>query len=116
MLGPLDVQVLTNRTMEVQKTQGAMLRQPQDEAEIAKTRLDQEIQKQAQQVRRKDQMVDGRIDDQEESGQNRGYRDGERKQSENNAHAQQEGIDISVGDSEVKKRLEFRGQVIDIEV
>ena len=60
MLGPLDVQVLTNRTMEIQKTQGAALRQPQDERERAQIRLEQEIQRQERQVHRKEQMVDGR--------------------------------------------------------
>ena len=79
MLGPLDVQVLTNRTMEIQKTQGAALRQPQDERERAQIRLEQEIQRQERQVHRKEQMVDGRIDQRQQ--RSRGERNFKQKRT-----------------------------------
>ncbi|HEY8344372.1 MAG TPA: hypothetical protein VIL66_04170 [Bacillota bacterium] len=109
MLGPLDVQVLTNRTMEIQKAQGAALRQPQDEREIAQIRREQDIQRQERQVRRKEQLVDGRIDQrQQRSREERSFKQ-KRTPVEEKARTLPEKNDAQ------SQKADFRGRIIDIQ-
>lgn len=71
MLGPFDVQVLVNRTLDVQKLQGNVLHQQEDESEVQKNRLDNQIRKEEKQVRRKSEAVHGRIQGEEREQQAR---------------------------------------------
>jgi len=64
MIGPLDTQVLVNRTLEVQRIQGNANQIPEDENQKQKERLDNQIQTQAQRVQRKSEIVQGRIQEQ----------------------------------------------------
>jgi hypothetical protein len=112
VLGPLDVQVLTNRTLEIQKTQGAALRQPQDEREMAQVRIDQDIQRQERQVRRKEQIVDGRIDHRQ-----RRQKGQEEKGDQKKRPPVEEAAQTLSGKSKTStQKAEFRGRIIDIEV
>ncbi|NLW56909.1 MAG: hypothetical protein GX050_09930 [Firmicutes bacterium] len=105
MLGPLDVQVLVNRTLEVQKLQGNILQQQEDESEIQKNRRDNEIRKAEQQVRRKSETVQGRI------------QEGGREQQAPGRQAQKRKF---AGKKEEKqsppKQQEGKGRFIDLEV
>ena len=53
MVQPIDLQVLLNRALEVQRTQAVTLRQPVEESENFKNRTNQEIEEEERQVRRK---------------------------------------------------------------
>ncbi|HHU51494.1 MAG TPA: hypothetical protein GXZ36_06715 [Firmicutes bacterium] len=109
MLGPLDVQVLTNRTMEIQKTQGAALRQPQDERERAQIRLEQEIQRQERQVHRKEQMVDGRIDQRQQRSR------GERNFKQKRTPVEEKAQTLPEKNDAQSQKADFRGRIIDIQ-
>ncbi|NLY88895.1 MAG: hypothetical protein GX085_04665 [Firmicutes bacterium] len=104
MVQPIDLHVLLNRTLEVQRTQAVTLRQPQEESEIFKNRTNQEIAEEERQVRRKKEKVHGRVE--EEKNRFR-ERDGRGKQGKKRQDA-----------AETKKqRLEKgKGQLIDMEV
>ncbi len=105
MLGPLDVQVLVNRTLEVQKLQGNILQQQEDESEVQKNRRENEVRKAEQQVRRKGEAVHGRIQDggreQQASTRQNQKRESAGKKEENRSSA---------------KQLEGKGRFIDLEV
>ena len=62
MVQPIDLQVLLNRTLELQRTQAVTLRQPQEENEIFKNRTNQEIAEEERQVREKEK-VHGRVEE-----------------------------------------------------
>lgn len=63
MIGPLDVQVLVNRTLEVQKLQGNAMHLPEDENENFKQRLNNQVKREEKQVSRKSEIVHGQIRD-----------------------------------------------------
>lgn len=111
MLGPLDVQVLTNRTMEIQKTQGAALRQPQDEREMAQIRREQDIQRQERQVHRKEQMVDGRIDQRQRQQRGREERNPKQKRTP----VEETARTLPEKNNAQSQKADFRGRIIDIE-
>ncbi|NLY91250.1 MAG: hypothetical protein GX081_06535 [Firmicutes bacterium] len=64
MIGPLDTQVLVNRTLEVQRIQGNANQIKEDEDQNQKERLDNQIRTEAQRVQRKSETVQGRIQEQ----------------------------------------------------
>lgn len=104
MVQPIDLQVLLNRALEVQRTQAVTLRQPQEESEIVKNRTNQEIAKEERQVRRKKEKVHGRVEEEKNRFRGRENRDGQGKK-------QQAAI-------YTKKRIpeKGKGQLIDLEV
>ncbi|HHT04673.1 MAG TPA: hypothetical protein GXZ97_00200 [Hydrogenispora sp.] len=63
MIGPLDTQVLVNRTLEVQKQHGGAIQGQEDEEEIRKERLNNQISREEQRVQRKSEIVHGRVQD-----------------------------------------------------
>jgi|SRR5690554_1977559 len=105
MVQPIDLHVLLNRALELQRIQGVALRQPQDENEAFKNRVAQEITEEERQVRRKREMVDGRIH-KEEEGRNRERRErgGERRRNHSHSTAPK------------RDRINGKGQIVDLEV
>ncbi|HBK68350.1 MAG TPA: hypothetical protein DDZ91_06895 [Firmicutes bacterium] len=104
MIGPLNVQVLVNRTLDVQKQQGHSLNVIEDENKILKNRLDNQIKKEEQQVRRKSETVQGRVQD-----------DHSRKEERDSQH---QGKNFS-GEQPSKKdgkQTDWKGRFIDMEL
>ncbi len=104
MVQPIDLHVLLNRVLELQRLQGVALRQPQDENETFKNRIAQEVIEEERQVRRRKEIVHGRIHEEERS--NRGQREpaGEKKRQR------------SRSPSSERNRKDDRGLIIDFEV
>ena len=104
MVQPIDLHVLLNRALELQRIQGVALRQPQDENEAFKNRVAQEITEEERQVRRKREMVDGRIHKEEGRNRERRERGGERRRNHSRFTAPK------------RDRINGKGQIIDLEV
>lgn len=114
MLGPLDVQVLINRTLDIQKIQGAALKQLEEEDEAHKQRRLQEVEEEERQVRRRNQIVEGRVDDQEKERSSGGQKGNARRrtaQSKILTSASTDDLSQSGTDP-----LGLKGRIIDMEV
>jgi hypothetical protein len=108
MVQPIDLQVLLNRTLELQRTQAVTLRQPQEENEIFKNRTNQEIAEEERQVRRKKEKVHGRVEEEKNRFRGRDARGDEEKEhqkkQERYAAAKKDGLEKE------------KGRLIDMEV
>ncbi|NLW08340.1 MAG: hypothetical protein GX036_00600 [Firmicutes bacterium] len=104
MVQPIDLQVLLNRALEVQRTQAVTLRQPVEESENFKNRTNQEIEEEERQVRRKKEKVHGRVEEEKNRFRGRDSRDGQKKKRQ--------------GAADTKKHWpgKEKGQLIDMEV
>ncbi len=104
MIGPLDVQVLVNRTLEVQKLQGNAMHMPEDENENFKQRLNNQVKREEQQVRRKSEIVHGQIRD-----------DGKRKEERDNKHEKNKSSNEEMTKEKLKSNG-LKGRFIDMEL
>ncbi|HHU82658.1 MAG TPA: hypothetical protein GXZ26_06610 [Firmicutes bacterium] len=104
MVQPIDLHVLLNRALELQRTQAVTLRQPQEESEIFKNRTNQEIEEEERQVRRKKEKVHGRVEEEKNRFQGRGGRGEQGKKRQGSAGAKKQGLEKE------------KGQLIDMEV
>ncbi|NLC53985.1 MAG: hypothetical protein GX770_08480 [Firmicutes bacterium] len=109
MIGPLDTQVLVNRTLEVQKQHGATLQGREDEEQIRQERLNNQINREEQRVQRKSEVVQGRIQDEGKHRESDTQPQGERKtKKEKKEDEQQSRRD--------KDRNDWRGRFVDLEL
>jgi hypothetical protein len=105
MIGPLDVQVLVNRTLEVQKLQGNAMHLPEDENENFKQRLDNQVKKEEQQVRRKSEIVHGQIRE-----------DGRRKEEMDKKNEEKRNSKDEMKKKKTKSTNGLKGRFIDMEL
>lgn len=104
MVQPIDLHVLLNRALELQRLQGVALRQPQDENETFKNRVAQEVIEEERQVRRRKEIVHGQI--QKEESSNRGQRESSGEKRRHRSRSPSSG----------RSRKDDRGLIIDLEV
>ena len=104
MIGPLDVQVLVNRTLDVQKQQGHSMHVIEDENKVLKNRLDNQLKKEEQQVSRKSETVQGRIQD-----------DHSEKEKRDSQHKGRSFPREQPSEKDVKQN-EWKGRFIDMEL
>lgn len=114
MLGPLDVQVLINRTLDIQKIQGAALKQPEEEDEVHKQRRLREVEEEERQVRRRNQIVEGRVDDREKERSLGGQKRNAQRRSTQGKISTSASTDLPFR-SEADP-LDPKGRIIDLEV
>ncbi|HHW12421.1 MAG TPA: hypothetical protein GXX33_05405 [Firmicutes bacterium] len=108
MIGPLDTQILVNRTLEVQKQHGGVLQGLEDEEQIRKERLNNEINREEHRVQRRSEIVHGRVQDEGKRRGNNAPPKGEKK-----AKKEDEPQNAR---SRSKDRHEWRGRFIDLEL
>ncbi|HHT48631.1 MAG TPA: hypothetical protein GXZ98_04985 [Firmicutes bacterium] len=106
MIGPLDTQVLVNRTLEVQRIQGNANQVLQDEEQNQKNRLDNQIRTGEQRVQRKSETVQGRIQEQGKHGEGQSRQKKEEKAKKRVAKERRPE----------PNRNEWRGRFVDIEL
>lgn len=106
MIGPLDTQVLVNRTLDVQRIQGNVNQIIAEESQIQKERLDNQIRTEAQRVQRKNEASPGRIQEQEKRREEYPQPKRERKPKTPEAKEEKPG----------KNPQEWRGRYIDLEL
>lgn len=107
MIGPLDTQVLVNRTLDVQKNQGNAIQVLEDEEQIRKERQENQIVRDEQRVKRKSEIVQGRIQDQ---GKERERNTRQNKKDRNNKTA------VEQRKGRGKDQNEWRGRFVDLEL
>lgn len=103
MVQPIDLHVLLNRALELQRIQAVALRQQQEENEIFKNRTNQEIAEEERQVRRKKEKVHGRVEEEKNRSREKGGRGQQGKERQNFARAKNQN------------REKGKGQIIDME-
>lgn len=108
MLGPLDVQVLINRTLEVQKIQGNVLRRPEEEGEVFKERVAREVKDEERRVRRRSQVVSGRVDDKERQNSHK-------REDEEDREGRSAEREVPTG-SRRKNPAYYKGSIIDFQL
>lgn len=106
MIGPLDTQVLVNRTLDVQRIQGNVNQIIEDESQIRKERLENQIRTEAQRVQRKNEIVPGRIQEQDRRREEYPRPNKKRKAKAGEAKAEKPG----------NNSREWRGRFIDLEL
>ena len=106
MIGPLDTQVLVNRTLEVQKQHGGAIQGLEDEEQIRKERLNNQIIREEQRVKRKSEIVQGRIQDEGKRRESYARPKGERKAKKEEEQQSVRG----------KDRHDWRGRFVDFEL
>ncbi|NLM37179.1 MAG: hypothetical protein GX202_03515 [Firmicutes bacterium] len=106
MIGPLDTQILVNRTLEVQKQHGGVLQGQEDEEQIRKERLNNQINREEQRVQRRTEIVHGRVQDEGKRRENSDRPKGEKKNKK-------EDEPQNVGG---KDRHDWRGRFVDLEL
>lgn len=106
MIRPLDAQVMVNRTLDVQKLQGNAMQVLEDEDQILKERLDNQIKKAEQSVRRQSETVHGRLQD-----------EGKHREADAHQGKKRERKETTVREKGNKtNRHEWRGRFIDLEL
>ena len=111
MVQPIDLQVLLNRTLELQRIQAVTLRQPQEESEIFKTRTNQEIAEEECQVLIKKKNVHGRVEEEKNRFRGRESRSEEEKEQQKKQERREERSAAKKDGLETGK-----GQLIDMEI
>ena len=107
MIGPLDTQILVNRTLEVQKQHGSVIQGIEDEEKIRKERMENQIAREERRVLRKSEIVQGRIQE-------------EGKRRESSAQPNRDGKPRKKEEQQLaergKDRRDWRGRFVDLEL
>lgn len=113
MIGPLDTQVLVNRTLDVQKIQGNATQVLEDEEKNNKERVAKQVVAEEQRVQRKSEIVPGKIKDQDRRQESNNDQPKERK-NKNRTSSPKTSVTEKSGPA--RDRSEWRGRFIDLEL
>jgi hypothetical protein len=113
MIGPLDTQVLVNRTLDVQKIQGNVTQTLEDEEKNNKERVAKQVITEEQRVQRKSEIIPGKIKDQDRRQESNSDQDKERK-TKDKASGTKTSITEKSGPAH--DRNEWRGRFVDLEL